>query len=499
MQEFKIKDFYRRPKKMQQLLDRYDNLIQTGDMDGAEEVFYKIAELVGVIFTTTSKKIGKNFVDIPVMEFDEISFSAYLHKSFTVIAVGDSVAFYNYNMHRYEFLKESVFLAFFKEILDEIDEGVWKVKLEKDVAIRFQRDIKTRLSGWEIPEGKVVFTNGVLDVRDMSFDKGDHPEIFTFHCTGYDYAIQDAPYHCPNFLKFIWSVFEDDKLIKNIQEQYGYTLAYGINKAEHLFIWDGGGRNGKSINQRVVELINGVENCGSATLTQICSRFGPAMIYNKVVNFCAENDNVVYESGFIKTVTGQDRVFLDRKYESGLEAKIVAKMFIVTNAIYFNDRSRGLAERIIALPFDFTFVDSPKSNSKERKKDVDILAKIEPEIPQITLWALEGLQRLMKNNWQFTRSPKAEALKRKILQDSNPVLLFYDHCCKHAPGQVTKMSDAYALFREYADQNDVNVGAVVSANRFRESFGAILEEHGLSKSPKRVNGNDVYSNITISI
>lgn len=499
MQVYEKDNFYRKPHKIQKLLTKFDNLIRAGDKDGAAEVKDKIAEYVGIVYTTSSKKVGKNVVQVPVTEFDEVVFSSYLHSAFTSITVGESIAFYNYSSHRYEFLNDNVYLSFFKEILDSIDAEVWNPRREKSFAVRFQRDIKTKLDRYEVPEGKVVFTNGILDVRDMSFQAGDHPEVITFHCTGYDFPIQDTPYNCPNFLKFVWSIFEDKQLISILQEEYGYVLAVGINKSEKLFIWDGGGRNGKSINQSIIELMCGSENVGSVSLSQILSRFGPHAVYNKTVNFCAENDNVVYQSGFIKTVTGQDRVYVDVKNKEGYEAKIIAKMFIVTNGIFFNDRSRGLSERILALPYNFTFVPSPRKNTNERPIDVDLMSKLEPEIPQIALWALEGLQRLMRNKWQFTKSPKAESLKRKILQDSNPVLLFFDSCCTHTPGQYIKMSEAYSLFKEFATDNGVSVGAIVSANKFRDSFGSILEEHGLTKYPKRINGNDCYADITISL
>lgn len=499
MQKYDIVNYYHPHNYFQKLCKKYEKFIDDDDQVNAEPVHDKLAKAIGIVYTTKTKKVGKIDVEIPVTEFVETDFVMHLQQSFTVICVGENVAFYNYAAHHYEIVRESVYLSFFKQILDYVDASVWEPKREKNIAIRFIRDIQTRFTSWEIPEGKVVFNNGVLDVLSMEFETGDHPEIYNFHCTGYDFPMDSETYHCPEFMKYIWSVFEDQKLIDLVQEQYGYTFAYGIYFAENFFVWEGGGRNGKSIGQYILRLLHGTENCGAASLAQINSRFGASMVYNKILNICSENDDVIVESGLLKSITGRDRVLIDQKYDQPFEARVAAKILISTNSIFFNDRSRGFAERLIALPFAFTFTDNPRPNTNERQKQVDIMKKLESEIPQIALWALEGLRRLTDNNWCFTKSPKAEALKQKILRDSNPVLQFFEECCTVSLGQRVKMSEAYLLFKTFATDRGISVGSIVSANKFHQSFGSLLEERGLTSETKRVKGNNYYLDLLITI
>ena len=183
MEVLDILDYYHPPNHYRKLLKKFTNYIRDGDAEAADAVRNEMAEAIGIIYSSKSKKIGKVEVTIPVTEFREVDFVEFLHHSFTTICVGENVAMYNFNAHRYEFVLESVYLSFFKQILDEVDSSVWNAKDEKSVAIRFIRDIPTRFNGWEIPPGKVVFNNGVLDVLKMQFEEGTHPEVYNFHCT----------------------------------------------------------------------------------------------------------------------------------------------------------------------------------------------------------------------------------------------------------------------------------------------------------------------------
>ena len=498
MKHYEFLDYYCPPKAFKTYFKRYKKMCNAGDTDKAQVYFEKAANLIGIAYTTEERKIGGNMVEVPVTKFDSVQFVDFLHNAFKVISVAGNIALYNYSEHRYDFVKEDVYLSFFKQILDGIDIAVWGTKREKEYAKRFLRDVPKQYAAWQVPYGKIVFTNGVLDVIEDKFYPGDDSSIINFHCTGYEFPDETEDVTCPKFLGFLNSIFEDDALVDVVQEMFGVTLLYGGNPVQKIFLLHGTGRNGKGVLCQMLTRIHGADNISTASVAQLAGRFGAAMIYDKIANIATENDmNFAVDTSLLKSVSGNDYITIDQKYEKSFQAKVFCKLIISTNEIVFKDRSRGFEERLLTIPFEYTFVDNPRKGTKERKKNYALEAELLEEIPAIFLWAYEGLKRLRNNHWQFTKCEKVDKLRAEILKEANPVALFFDERVQIKEGAKTKKSDVYASFDNWAFKKRINVGSVVSAQKFYIEFGHLLEENGLTSKTSTIHGTDYFKGISL--
>lgn len=496
MKTMMLEDYFRPLSVFEKSLQRYWKAIKCSDEATADKYLEKAAATIGITYVTKTKKIDGQEVEVPYTDFDSYQFVEFLHQSFVVISVSGNVAFYNFSEHHYDFVAESVFLSFFKQIIDKIDIRVWGQNREKEYVKRFLRCISRHLDNWQIPEGKIVFPNGVFDVNTGEFQFGDNPDIINFHCTGYEYPVDATEISCPKFMAFLDSVFDEQSLIDVNQELYGATLLYGVS-LDKICLQYGRGRNGKGIFDHILTAMHGTSCVSTASVAQINSQFGAAMIYDKVLNISTENNmDFVVDTALLKAISGNDVLTINPKHEKAFQTKVSCKLIISTNEIVFKDRSRGFEERLLPIPFEYTFVDKPRG-PKERKKNPNLEAELLEEVPMIFLWAYEGLKRLRANNWQFTQCDKVDKLKEEILKDANPVALFFEDRIQITKGAKTKRSEIYSTFENWAFKKRISVGGVVSAQKFYDEFGRVLETQGLTGQTVTLHGVLYYKDISL--
>ena len=80
------------------------------------------------------------------------------------------------------------------------------------------------------------------------------------------------------------------------------------------------------------------------------------------------------------------------------------------------DRSDGFYRRQLVL--------TTKEKPVDRADDPDLAEKMKAEAEGIFLWALEGLQRLVANNFKFTESDRIRANREAVKRDNNNIFDF---------------------------------------------------------------------------
>ena len=101
MQEYSVNDYFRPNKKYVKYLNQYHEAIDNDDEEQEEKFRDKLAEMIGIIYTTKTKKIEGQEVEIPFTDFDSCQFVDFLHQAFKVISLSDNIAMYNYKEHHY--------------------------------------------------------------------------------------------------------------------------------------------------------------------------------------------------------------------------------------------------------------------------------------------------------------------------------------------------------------------------------------------------------------
>ena len=77
------------------------------------------------------------------------------------------------------------------------------------------------------------------------------------------------------------------------------------------------------------------------------------------------------------------------------------------------------------------------------------------ELEGIFLWAFEGLQRLVQNNFRFTESARAKSSRELIRQDANNILLFMEsegYIRLTADGRISA-KELYQIYSIWCEEN----------------------------------------------
>ena len=81
------------------------------------------------------------------------------------------------------------------------------------------------------------------------------------------------------------------------------------------------------------------------------------------------------------------------------------------------------------------------------------------EVEGILLWAFEGLQRLVKNGFQFTESTRAKLNRELVKRDNNNVFDFLESegYIRLKADACTSSKELYEVYRMWCEENSLNL------------------------------------------
>lgn len=218
--------------------------------------------------------------------------------------------------------------------------------------------------------------------------------------------------------QFLSELLEDDD-ITTLQEYLGYCLLPS-NKAQKLLIILGKGGEGKSRIGLVMRRILGVNMNVSSIQKVEHNRFARADLEHKLL--MVDDDmklEALKDTNYIKSiVTLEDKMDLERKSKQSVQGSLYVRFLCFGNGSLsaLHDRSYGFYRRQIIL----TVKDVPPG----RVDDPYLIEKLQAEADDIFLWCLEGLRRLLKNDYRFTVSERARKNLHEAMESGNNVIPF---------------------------------------------------------------------------
>ena len=261
-----------------------------------------------------------------------------------------------------------------------------------------------------------------------------------------------------------WLTFVKDLLIDTdgltLQEYMGYCLI-PTNKAQKMLLILGKGGEGKSRVGLVLRSILG-DSMNTSSIQKVeTNRFARADLEYKLLMVDDDMKMVALpQTSNIKTiVTLEDKMDIERKGQQSIQRPLYVRFLCFGNgslgALY--DRSYGFYRRQIIL--------TAKEREPGRMDDRFLAEKLKAEAEGIFLWCLEGLRRLIRNNYEFTISDAAKANLEEAISDSNNIPRFLEsegYFRFKADGQITS-KELYALYELWCDENS---GKAVSPKSF---------------------------------
>ena len=289
------------------------------------------------------------------------------------------------------------------------------------------------------------------------------------------------------WLGFLSELLEPED-IPTLQEYLGYCLIPST-KGQKMLLLIGKGGEGKSRIGLVMRSLLG----DSMNMTSIQkvenNRFSRADLENKLLMVDDDMDmSALPKTNYIKSiVTAECKMDLERKGVQSYQSRLYARFLCFGNGALtaLHDRSDGFFRRQIVL----TTRDRPAG----RVDDPFLAEKLADEAEGIFLWCLEGLNRLLANNYRFSLSGKARENVETVKRSSNNVIELL-----RSEGYIRFRADAEAssraLYEAYKLWCEDNVRKPLSANRLsselaqNEALYKVEATNNIYAAGKRVRG-----------
>lgn len=212
-------------------------------------------------------------------------------------------------------------------------------------------------------------------------------------------------------------LYEDD--IPTLQEYLGYCLI-PTTKAQIMLFIIGRGGEGKS---RIGVVLQHIfqNSMVSSSLNKIQEdKFAAAMLENKLLFLDDDlKSTKLTDTDFLKSViTAEFPLMVERKGVDSYPILPYASFLAFGNKALSScfDKSDGFYRRQLTL--------TCRPRPKDRVDDPNLSEKLLAEKEGIFNWMLEGLLRLLKNGYQFTKSELTERHMQEIREADNNVLAF---------------------------------------------------------------------------
>lgn len=297
--------------------------------------------------------------------------------------------------------------------------------------------------------------NGLLDIRDMSFNE---------HTPSYLSTVQlNVEYNpqvdCPQFKKFLNEVL-DCKLIPLVQEIVGYLLTTNTASQKAFVFW-GPARTGKSTLLWVVEyLLLGKKNVSNIPWQEIGDKFKTAELLGKLANVFSDlPSKSIDDTGIFKVVTGEDYLMAEKKNKNPFKFKPFARLVFSCNELPRNyvDRTEGFYRRLIIVPFN--------RQIEKSKIDKALKYKFQREKEGILNWALEGLKRLYENNFEFSENELTDGVKKEYKRENNNVISFVEECCELDGLFSCSRIELYEAYKEFCVEAGLKALSQIKFNK----------------------------------
>ncbi len=327
----------------------------------------------------------------------------------------------------------------------------------------------------------VSFINGVVDIKDLSLQPHSPTYYFT-SVVNAAYQLEPGLDDGINFERFLAQVTGGCKSkYLRLQELFGYILSE-IRDVKVIPFLLGPKDSGKSIVLKLLTHLIGDEYSTSLSLEQMNQPDYLCHLFGKKLNACGEISEVPLKKlDTLKKLSGGDVVMARFLYAQAINFVNQAALLFAGNHLPILkgiDRSNAFTERLEVFPFSFQV---PKE-----KQDIHLFEKLIGEKSYIAWWSLKGLQRWVKNNYQFTKSEDVEFILSDYTIRNNSIKNFLNECCKFGPEFKEHNSVLLEAYKDFCNFK----GLVAETDKAFHKYMQDVEnlEHTRFRNPLNKNG-----------
>ena len=331
-----------------------------------------------------------------------------------------------------------------------------------------------------LPAQTIMLKNGRFDPLTGKLRR-HHPRIFSTSCLPYAYD-PDAP-KPSRWLQFLHEVWPGDEYKQdriNLRKLFGLLLTSEM-KFHKIFLFVGKPRSGKGTIINVLHGLLGESNIASLSLPTLSQRFGPSALLDKSVCIVPDarlpdSHQLVRLSEKLLSIAGGDTQPIEKKFKDHMSVKLSTRILIFTNELpKFTDSSGTLPTR---------FVISTMPNSFLKKPDLDLYEKsLQPELPGILNWALDGLA-MLRSVEHFKTPPRSASALQTLAETASAIATFFnEHLEVHSDATI-EHAPLFRKYKTWCEDHNLTPGSSLMFTRDLISQAPQLQVHG--------NGADRY-------
>ena len=254
------------------------------------------------------------------------------------------------------------------------------------------------------------------------------------------------------WLHFLSQLLEPEDIL-TLQEFIGYCFIPST-KGQKMLMLTGKGGEGKSRIGVVLRALLGTNMKTGSVAKVETSNFARADLEHELLML---DDDMKLEAlpqtNNIKAIiTAELPMDLERKRQQSYQGDLYVRFIGLGNGVLqaLHDRSVGFFRRQIIL--------TTKEKDPNRKDDPYIAEKMAAEAEGIFLWALEGLHRLIANDFHFTLSQSALDNLNDAVSDGNNIIDFLasEGYIRFRADYEASSKNLYAVYKQWCDDNALN-------------------------------------------
>ena len=298
----------------------------------------------------------------------------------------------------------------------------------------------------------INFKNGILDTKTWELIEHD-PKYNLTHQIQFNYnELAPAP---ETWKKFIQTLVSDDvETAYTLQEWFGINISnYNVNLCKKSVALCGAvGNTGKSKYLKMLGTIIGIQNVCSKSIQDLSARFGAGALYGKKCVLIDDQKAANIEDGStFKAITGDGVIEAELKGKDPFTITFKGGITFTCNEMPYikDDKGTHMFERFLIIPCDNVI--------PPEKRDNRLFEKMEEEIEGIIIWALQGLKRLMKNDFVLTESKMSKSANIEYRSLNDSLFRFIKENCI-VTGDISdkvRKTDFEKRYDKYCGENDI--------------------------------------------
>lgn len=318
-------------------------------------------------------------------------------------------------------------------------------------------------------EGLINVNNGVIDVKSGELLPHSYEYLFKY-CSPVDFS----PFaECPLWDKFLLETFSSNlELIDLIQKMFGYIIIGGKPFLHRSFCLYGSGRNGKSTLLDVLKAVIGKDSYSTVSLAKLDKEFSIVALDGKLANIVEETPTEAINSEHFKNLVGGGEAQAAHKgfdeYKFPCNARFV---FACNEMPNFLDRTTGLEDRLIVIPFERYI--------KEEDRDTEMSEKLLSELPGIFNWAIAGAKAIAKDR-KLPRYQITMQTKEAYRQETDPLYAWFSEEIEITASPLRDVTSK-ELYEKYKNDAEDNGNKPYSKDKFGKRFKQILRDKCLER------------------